>query len=314
MNRDPVISICIPAYRRTGFLKRLLDSLAIQTFTDFEVVLTDDSPDDSVAALIKAHPLADKIRYFKNQVTLGTPENWNEGLRRAAGEWIKIMHDDDWFSTPESLGTFAAAVAAHPSHFYFCAYLNVTSDGKQEKPFAIGNFVPELAKTPELLLSSNRVGPPSVVLFRAQAGMFFDNRMRWLVDIDFYIRYLKQFPPATYLPETLVNIGISESQVTKSSFGNPAVEIPERMLLAGKIGYGSLRNWKVYDSWWRFLRNGNIRSEAQFRANGYLLPLPAFLSSMMAWQRQVPPRALQSGLLSKLLMSAHFVLKGLRKP
>ena len=43
---EPIlISICIPAYKHPDFLKRLLDSISIQSFRDFEVIISDDSPD-----------------------------------------------------------------------------------------------------------------------------------------------------------------------------------------------------------------------------------------------------------------------------
>ena len=38
------ISICIPAYKRSDFVKRLLNSIAIQTFKNFEVIVSDDTP------------------------------------------------------------------------------------------------------------------------------------------------------------------------------------------------------------------------------------------------------------------------------
>ena len=120
MEAAPFISICIPAYRRTEFLKRLLDSVEIQTYTNYEVVITDDSPDVSVQELVEQHAVRSKIRYYKNPKTLGTPENWNEGLRYARSEWIKIMHDDDWFSGPESLAGFAEAIRKTDYGFYFC--------------------------------------------------------------------------------------------------------------------------------------------------------------------------------------------------
>ena len=47
----PFISICIPAYKRVNYLKRLLESVAIQTFNDYEVIITDDSDDNSVREL-----------------------------------------------------------------------------------------------------------------------------------------------------------------------------------------------------------------------------------------------------------------------
>ena len=49
-----------------------------------------------------------------------------------------------------------------------------------------------LCDLPEVLLAANRIGPPSVVIFKKDLNVLFDSRMRWLVDIDFYIRYLKK--------------------------------------------------------------------------------------------------------------------------
>jgi glycosyltransferase involved in cell wall biosynthesis len=44
----PVVSVCIPAYRNAEALERAFKSLQRQQFKDFEVVITDDSPDDVV--------------------------------------------------------------------------------------------------------------------------------------------------------------------------------------------------------------------------------------------------------------------------
>ena len=98
MSNLPLISICIPAYKRIEFLQRLFNSIAIQTYKDYEVIITDDSPDESVSTFIKNYGAIDNVLYFRNLITLGTPENWNESIRKASGTWIKLMHDDDWFA------------------------------------------------------------------------------------------------------------------------------------------------------------------------------------------------------------------------
>jgi glycosyltransferase involved in cell wall biosynthesis len=103
----PFISICIPAYKRPDFLKRLLDSIAVQTFRDFEVIMTDDSPDGSVAQLVKEYESSFHVHYHKNPTPLGSPGNWNAALSLAKGQWIKMMHDDDWFADAGSLAEFA---------------------------------------------------------------------------------------------------------------------------------------------------------------------------------------------------------------
>jgi len=117
MDETPLISICIPAFQRVNYLRRLLDSIEIQSFRNFETVISDDSPGAEVQELIRSHPLNPKIRYIKNKETLGSPENWNEGIRHAKAGWIKIMHDDDWFSGPGSLQTFADAIGNKNARF-----------------------------------------------------------------------------------------------------------------------------------------------------------------------------------------------------
>ena len=91
----PFISICIPAYKRADYLDRLLKSIAVQSFKNFEVIITDDSPDESLLLLTQLYKKQLPIYYKRNLEALGTPENWNEGIRLARGQWIKIMHDDD---------------------------------------------------------------------------------------------------------------------------------------------------------------------------------------------------------------------------
>src|SRR5215470_3166789 len=106
------ISICIPTFQRVNFLKRLLDSISVQSFKDFEVIVTDDSPEDDVRKLSQEYENKFSLRYFKNVVPLGTPANWNQAIRHARGEWIKLMHDDDWFSSSESLEIFSQYTSA----------------------------------------------------------------------------------------------------------------------------------------------------------------------------------------------------------
>src|SRR5882724_7330135 len=237
------VSICIPAYKRIDFLQRLLDSIGIQTFRNFEVIVTDDSPDESVKNLCDQYQSKFLLRYYRNRNTLGTPENWNESIHKASGEWIKLMHDDDWFMNQGSLQHFVYIIAQNPSlSFVFSAFMTVDFGTDQSKNVFPGSFeLKRISRNPATLLSGNCIGPPSVVLHKKNNSILYDSRMKWLVDIDFYIRYLAT-TRAYYVPKVLVNIGISENQVTKKAFGNREVEIPEHFLLLEKTGTGILKN------------------------------------------------------------------------
>jgi glycosyltransferase involved in cell wall biosynthesis len=311
MEEAVFISICIPAYKRVSFLKRLLDSIDLQTYRQFEVVVTDDSPDNEVSDLCRSHPVSAVIRYFKNEKTLGTPENWNESIRQAGGEWIKLMHDDDWFLDPKALQAFAASVAQNPAtDFFFSGYTNVFLDEGKNTDIRVHlpkDWLKRLERNPKTLLSSNRIGPPSVTLHKNLPGIFYDSTLKWLVDVDFYIRFF-QYSKPLLIDENLIAVGLGEEQVTKQVFRNPKVEIPENLYVLNKIGVGSLQNIIIYDAYWRFVRNLEIRSSEQVRESGYQGPIPAIIESMIRFQSSFPKAVLKTGIFSKILMIAHYTI------
>jgi glycosyltransferase involved in cell wall biosynthesis len=298
-----LVSICIPAYKRIDFLQRLLDSVGIQTFPNFEVIVTDDSPDESVKNLCDQYQNKFPIHYYRNKNTLGTPENWNESIRKANGEWIKLMHDDDWFMNQDSLQYFVDIIAQNASlSFVFSAYSNVYLETDQSKNVFLRNSdLKRINNNPATLLSGNSIGPPSVVLHKKINSILYDGRMKWLVDIDFYIRYLSS-TQAHYIPKALVNIGMSENQVTKNVFRNSEIEIPEHFLLMEKTGTGILRNITIFDAWWRLIRNLSIKNIEEIRQSGYNGPVPQPIISMIRFQHNIPTAVLRIGAISKMCM------------
>ena len=74
----PKVSICIPAYNNAAEVKRLLESIRMQTFRDLEIILTDDSTNEEIAELIKSSGW-DDIRYIQAVIGLdGLPDNLRE--------------------------------------------------------------------------------------------------------------------------------------------------------------------------------------------------------------------------------------------
>src|SRR5688572_13377260 len=228
MKDGVIISICIPAYKNVAFLKRLLDSIAIQTYKDYEVIICDDSPDETVAEFIKTYAGVGRLLFKRNAVSLGTPENWNECIRNAYGSWIKIMHDDDWFTDTNSLLSFYNGIVAHPqAGLIYSAYITVNEETNYQKRITASSWRRRLLKgNPSTLISANIIGPPSAVIYKADSQLYFDKNLKWLVDIEFYYRYLKSYG-SDYIDKPLVNIGMNEFQVTQQSSMVREVEIPE---------------------------------------------------------------------------------------
>lgn len=306
------ISICIPAFRRPQNIERLLKSIKDQTFKDYDIIITDDSMDDSLKSIIEKYSHL-PLYYYKNRTPLGTPANWNFGISKAKGEWIKIMHDDDWFVDNESLKFFAEETEKG-ERFIFSRYNNVFDTGETSQPSFPPIWRKRIVSNPHTLLARNVIGPPSVTLIHHTIKEKFDTLMKWRVDIDFYIRILEKERSYTVIEKKLINVGISASQVTNLCINVPEVELSEGLLLLNKHGVNPLRNILLYDAWWRILRNVNVRNENQLKEYVSGKIWPKLIVYMVKHQSIISPKLLRMGPVSKLAMLlSYFVNRNLIK-
>ena len=108
----PTVSVVIPTYNHRDLVLATMDSVFAQTFLDYEViVVVDGSPDDSAALL---EPLAEsgQIRLFV-QENRGQAHARNAGWRRARGEFVAFLDDDDLWP-PDRLEWQVDALRKHP--------------------------------------------------------------------------------------------------------------------------------------------------------------------------------------------------------
>ncbi len=304
----PLISICIPAYKNESLLVRLLDSIQIQIFTDFEVIITDDSPNDSMLALCEKYYTSFALTYIWNYKPLGTPANWNFAISKAKGEWIKIMHADDWFVAKESLNLFAEA-AQENVDFVFSAFNNVNLENNFCKLSKMSLLeLALLKKSPYNLFKKNFIGHPSTTLIRRKPDqIIYDERIKWVVDFDYYIRFLSVNNNFSYINTPLINIGIHDNQVTKMSFRVKEVEIPENIYLLNKLGMQHLKNIFVYDYYWRLLRNLEIRRSNDLLSYINLELVPSAILKIIDAQSKIPKTVLKNGIFSKVLMGISYI-------
>lgn len=90
--RPPLLSICIPAYRRPRELGEALSSVLAQDDSCFEVIVSDDSGDLADVVLEHDDP---RVRYFANATNLGMAANWDAALDRSSGSLVALLMDDD---------------------------------------------------------------------------------------------------------------------------------------------------------------------------------------------------------------------------
>lgn len=215
------VSICVPAYRNPAGITRLLASIKEQEYTDYEVILTDDSADDAVGQAAKESGIAG-LHYYKNEERMGATRNWNRAVSLASGEYIKIMHHDDWFTDAKSLGSFVAMLEQHPeADIAFCGTWQVAlsatgSRTGDEFSRCISKEHEELIRKDfRNLYLGDYIGAPSATIYRNN-GIAYEEKLTWLVDVEFYMRMLQQNPRYAFTTEPLICIGVSQNQLTES--------------------------------------------------------------------------------------------------
>jgi len=94
---NPTVSVCVPTYNGAAFLAQTLDSIAAQTFGDFEILIVDDMSTDATLSIAESFVATEpRARIIRNTERAGSSaRNANQCLRHARGEWIKFLFQDD---------------------------------------------------------------------------------------------------------------------------------------------------------------------------------------------------------------------------
>jgi glycosyltransferase involved in cell wall biosynthesis len=233
----PAVSICVPAYEQPEFLRRCLISIFSQDFQDFEVIVTDDSASDDIQKVVEKWSKDERMRYHKNKVRLGSPANWNAAMALARSYLIKFVHHDDWFATVSSLKKYVEVMNASPDvTFAFSAANACEDDGSliflhQPTQSQVEHF----ANDPFSLQFANFIGAPSATIFRKLPDFEFDPQLKWVVDIDAYLRIMGPSPRFSYIPEPLISISSNGvHQVTRDFAADHVTRAEEHLYLYAK--------------------------------------------------------------------------------
>ena len=211
------VSICIPTYNNVDEVERLLRSIFVQTYTDFEVHISDDSTNREIEELVKRKYA--QVDYRHNEKPYGHIFNWNEAIRMSRGEYIKIMFSDDWFTTEDSLASFVRMLEENPdANFAFSGsrQVNLESEARYDR-HAEEQFLERLRRDYRLLFLGNQIGAPSAVMYRrGKSVALFDEQSNWASDMFLYFDILAKNPRFVCSTEPLISIGVHEHQYTES--------------------------------------------------------------------------------------------------
>jgi glycosyltransferase involved in cell wall biosynthesis len=100
VNKTPKVSIGLPVYNGSKYLKRTLDCLLGQTFLDFELIISDDGSTDATEEICREYEESDsRVRYYRQPKNFGMPvKNFQFTLTQAIGEYFMFASHDDYWS------------------------------------------------------------------------------------------------------------------------------------------------------------------------------------------------------------------------
>ena len=109
---SPKVSVCIPVYNGSDYIAESIESVLVQTYKDFELIVCDNCSTDNTEEIVRNFNDS-RIRYVRNQKNLGGVGNANRCLELAAGEYISIWHHDDCMM-PDNLERKVCLLDEHP--------------------------------------------------------------------------------------------------------------------------------------------------------------------------------------------------------
>jgi glycosyltransferase involved in cell wall biosynthesis len=126
----PKLSVIVPNYNHARFLRRRVDTILLQTFQDFELILLDDCSTDDSRSILTSYARDPRVRIEFNSVNSGSCfKQWNKGVRLARGKYIWIAESDD-YADERLLERLVAAVESDPKvAFAYCLSWGIRADG-----------------------------------------------------------------------------------------------------------------------------------------------------------------------------------------
>jgi hypothetical protein len=228
MSDTPKVSICLPVYNGEQYLAQALESIVNQTFTDFEVVVCDDSTENLSMEILQKYASKDK-RFVvkKNAERLGLFANYNECIKRSCARIIKLMAQDDVME-PSLVERSVRVMEEHQDVVFVTAaktridaqdtpIQSITEWDRLVTSYFNSDAFLEFRDVAESVIGTktNWIGEPTGVTFSVDAiGDGFDTAMYQLGDMDFWLRILKQ-GRGYYISEPLYKYRIHDLSESK---------------------------------------------------------------------------------------------------
>ena len=248
-----IFSIVIPTYNNAKFLKRALQSIKIQTSSNFEIIIIDNFSQDNTEEIIKNSGLKNlKYKKISNNGIIAKSRNY--GLELSKGDWIHFLDSDDTlhkdkikFLSENSINNYDLV----------CTGQKIVEE--VTKKFKIWKFGPyEKNFYEKLLLQGNRFSTSASVIkreFLIKNKINFDERKEFVTaeDYDFFLNIVLKGAKVKFFDEILgEHYRHKNSQSSNYSLHKKSIQsvVRHHIFSVQKFDQNPHKLWKKLD--WRF--------------------------------------------------------------
>ncbi len=198
----PMVSIIVPIYNAEQYLRRCVDSILNQEYTDFELLLVNDGSTDASGDICEEYGDRDSRVIVIQKENTGVSDSRNRALDRARGKYLQFLDSDDWI-TPDATRLFVRAAEEYGcdmviSDFYRVVgeRLSTKGDIEEEGVLTREEFAAHMMENPADFYYGvlwNKLYRRNIV---EKHNLRMDTDINWCEDFMFnleYIRYAKVF-------------------------------------------------------------------------------------------------------------------------
>ena len=222
VERLPAISVCIPTYNGAKYIAQTIESILNQTFTDFEIIVSDDGSSDKTLEIVGSFNDPRIVRIDRLS-KVGAEANWNNAVATASASLVKLVCQDDLLY-PQCLEVEVQTMSKSENQdVSFCFHLRdfVTPNSRKLSARRVGySNLQKYSKT-EILTKvvrsgGNPIGEPMAVTMRKlslnSAGKF---RGDYVIDLDMWSKLSDQ-GSALFIEQHLSAFRVSKTSWTSN--------------------------------------------------------------------------------------------------
>ncbi len=229
---EPLVSVIVMTYNSAKYVLETLESTRAQTYSNLELIVTDDCSGDNTVDLVESWLAIHKGRFINSAVVTtpvntGIPANCNRGVIKSDGEWVKIIAGDD-ILTDTCVASFIGEVKENRDLKFIASdmqYINAdgeTTENKDLRYNAIRGYFFSLKAEEQLKIYARFplfLNSPSFFMHKPtlQSIDYFDEEFRIYDDLPLIFKILQKGIRIDYIDKKTVKYRIYEDSLSRTN-------------------------------------------------------------------------------------------------